>query len=83
MSTTAQQHHHHAGMVDRSSNSCWVPGEGWVKWAEIEKQVNRAYSHWLQVQALAGKYHIGSEERRQAEIEQAMAAKKEKFDMHA
>jgi len=83
MSTAAQQHHHHAGIADRSSNSCWVPGEGWVKWAEIERQVNRAYSHWIQVQALAGKYHLGFEEERKAQIEQALAAKKEKVDMHA
>ena len=80
MSTAAQQHHAHHGVEDHSSNSCYVPGEGWVRWAEIERQVNRAYSNWLQVRALAGKFHFNAEERRQAEIEDAVAAKRKRVD---
>lgn len=25
----------------------WIPGEGWVRWAEIERQVAAAHLNWL------------------------------------
>lgn len=40
--TSAAKVSHRVGF-DVRSNQVWIPGEGWVYWVEIERQVERAF----------------------------------------
>lgn len=40
--TSAAKVSHRVGF-DVRSNQVWIPGEGWVCWVEIERQVERAF----------------------------------------
>ena len=66
MSSAAQQNpavgvHHHYTRV-------WIPGEGWIKWATIERQVSEAYRKWRWRKAMAGVKIMDAAEKVQADV---------------
>ena len=50
----------------------WIPGEGWVKWVEIKRQVAVAYEAWRVKKAAQGIKIVDAWELRAADIEEAM-----------
>jgi len=73
--SSAAKYRRNGGVEDKSSNSCFIPGEGWVKWIDLSRQVDVAFSDWLARSALKGRYLFDSAERRVAEIGVAMDRK--------
>jgi hypothetical protein len=64
-----------AGVKDGSSRVVYIPGEGWIPWAEIETQFAEAYRLWLMRKALAGILIGDGATRRQHQITEALAAR--------
>lgn len=60
------------GTRPRAAAWVWVPGEGWVKWVDIERQVERAHLDWRQKKAMQGIKVFDGHEARAAEIEDAV-----------
>ncbi len=54
----------------------YVPGEGWVKWADIGEQVLVAHRNWRHRKAMAGTIIQDKLERVEAEIQEAIARQK-------
>lgn len=46
----------------------YVPGEGFVRWSEIERSVSGAYLHWRRKKAMEGVMIYDWQEQRQNEI---------------
>lgn len=55
------------------ATKCWIPGEGWVRWTELQKQIDRAFQDWRMRRALAGKQTFDAHERRTAHIAECMS----------
>lgn len=53
----------------------WVPGEGWLTWAELQESVDAAFLGWRMRKALAGHRVFDGAERTQAQIHEAQARK--------
>lgn len=53
----------------------YVPGEGFVRWSEVEKQVAEAYVNWRVKMSLAGVRILDGWEWRQDQITAAMVRK--------
>ena len=62
-----------AGQAEMSSLWVYVRGEGFVRWAEIEDQVNEAYRQWRRKKAKQGVFIYDFEEQRQTEITRGRA----------
>ena len=60
------------GTRARAASWVWVPGEGWVKWVDIERQVEKAHLDWRQKKAMQGIKVFDGHEARAAEIEAAV-----------
>lgn len=54
----------------------YIPGEGWVKWSKIFKQVDRAFNEWRVKKSLQGVRVADGWERREAHIEECVARKR-------
>ncbi len=67
-STSAAAMNCRAGRAEVSSLWVYVRGEGFVRWAEIEEEVNEAYRQWRRKKAEQGVYIYDFEEERQNEI---------------
>lgn len=65
-----------SGVRAASSLFMWIPGEGHVRWTEIEQQVGAAFSDWRMRRALAGKKTWDAWEARQADIAEAVAKRR-------
>jgi hypothetical protein len=59
--------------VSVQTDRVWIPGEGWVKWVEIKRQVAVAYEAWRVRKAQQGIKIVDAWELRAADIEEAMA----------
>lgn len=46
----------------------FIPGEGWVRWREIQAQVDEAHRRWRQKMAMMGRFIFDGSERTRAEI---------------
>lgn len=49
----------------------WIPGEGWVEWREIERQVDEKFNQWLWRKAMQGVKLFRSHEYKWAQIVEA------------
>lgn len=61
------------GFAEWSSLWLYVPGEGFVRWAEIEAQFAEAYLQWRRKKAMQGVQIVDGWEWRQHQIEEALA----------
>ncbi len=71
--TSAAKLNRRPGVADQSSLWVYIPGEGFVRWAEIEAQVAAAYEQWRKKKALQGVHVMDGWEWRQVMIEDAIA----------
>lgn len=53
----------------------WVPGEGWVRWAELAAQVKAAHEAWVARCHAKGRKIFDGWDARYAQIEEAVARK--------
>ena len=51
----------------------FIPGEGWVKWTDIQKQVAKAYDEWRARCAVQGRYIFDGAEARASQITDALS----------
>lgn len=51
----------------------YIPGEGWVKWTEIQAQIDRAFRDWLHRKAMQGIKIFDRHSYKEAAIAQARA----------
>ena len=73
---SAAKYRGNGGLRDRSSKCCFIPGEGWIPWTELQAQVERAFAIWAQTRAMAGKFLFDAAESRQADIGIALDRKR-------
>jgi multidrug resistance efflux pump len=57
------------------ARKCWIPGEGWVRWTELQKQIDRAFQDWRMRRALAGHKTFDRCEEAHAHMREAQARK--------
>ena len=77
MSTSAASVTRICGVVYRpSSREILIHGEGWVLWAEIERQVNEAFQKWRWRKVMTGVRIMDGHERREMDIRQAQQRRK-------
>lgn len=53
----------------------WVPGEGWVRWCDLMREVEQKFSQWCAKKSVQGVKLADGWSRREAEIAEAMANK--------
>lgn len=71
--TSAAKLNRRPGVADKSSLWVYIPGEGFVRWAEIDAQVAESYEQWRKKKALQGVHVVDGWEWRQGMIEDAIA----------
>jgi hypothetical protein len=74
-STSAAAMNCRAGVVPVSGAWLYVPGEGFVRWATIHRQVEEAYRAWRIKKSIEGVKIKDGWEWRQAQIAEQLAAK--------
>lgn len=74
--TSASKMNRVVGTRARADNWLWVPGEGWVKWIEISKQVKKAHDQWRHRKAMQGIKIFDGHEARVADIEECVARRR-------
>jgi hypothetical protein len=58
---------------DVLSFKVFIPGEGWVRWTEIEQQVAQAYDQWRKRCSLEGRHVYDFAEAQASDIAEAKA----------
>lgn len=53
----------------------WVPGEGWVRWCDLMRDVERAFDDWARRKSLEGVQLMDGFALREADIAEALANK--------
>ena len=64
----------HSGFVHYVTK-VWIPGEGWVRWTELKRSVDEAFTRWRIRKAMLGHRVFDGAERTQAQIHEAQARK--------
>lgn len=62
--------------VPMRPGAVFVPREGWVRWAELSRQVNAAFQAWRMRKALQGIKIVDGAELIQADVAEAVARRK-------
>ena len=79
-STSAAKMNCRSGTAGRNPAAwLWIPGEGWVRWMDLALQVAEAYDQWRKKKAMQGIRVMDGWEWRQAQIDEAMGARNERF----
>lgn len=66
--TSAAKMNRRPGLIQASSLWLYVPGEGFIRWSEIELQVEEAYLQWRRRKAMQGVLIHDKEEAREIDI---------------
>jgi len=64
------------GVAERSGQYVYIRGEGWLRWADIARDVEQGFRDFLNRRALAGHYLPSFESRQAAEAAEHAAKNK-------
>lgn len=56
------------GVAERSGQYVYIRGEGWLRWADIARDVEQGFRDFLNRRALAGHYLPSFDSRQKAEV---------------
>ena len=64
------------GVAERSGQYVYIRGEGWLRWADIARDVARGHREFIARRAIAGHYLPSFESRQAAEAAEHAAKRK-------
>lgn len=64
------------GVAERSGQYVYIRGEGWLRWADIARDVEQGFRDFLNRRAISGHYLPSFESRQAAEVAERAAKTK-------